>query len=693
MVTINRYVRSLVMCGIVLFFLNLTVPVVTMLIQDKAVDLTGIAYAEEEEDGEEEEEGLDPDALLKEGFAQFPEAIANVDNPNADIAKPDAWNVPMGKFPLFGLSNRDITWIISELHILFASFILGCPLFVLVSEAAGAKKTPTVMKSCAILSTLAGLFAGSVVGMIGEVIMGAHGSVSAACYAGIASGLVVSIMVISGAITEETKMKKGALIGAVVALIVGGISCHDHVAGAVLGLITGLISGIGAVSIMLSRENPQVERLAHECMKVVAVCYSFTALSGGFFLLLLVAYYPSFISWLIRGFNDLTTVWYPIVFVIETMFMYLYYYMWDPMNNTGRKATHLVLGILLNIAGITLLVLMDAPAAFMLTPTKMAGSLKEIAAFGESAWIHNFTWWPLNFHRLVGNLTYGGFVVAFIGALMFLWSDKEEDRAYYDWQGYIGNALGLGFMLPLPIMGYIYAKEVYMYDAAIGMYIMSDRLSMFMLMQGLLIGFLFIGANYYMWISVKRVEGHEKYLTPMKVGFVLLFICSAIWYSPRHFFATMMLEPGMLPAGMTKEAYLAATELPGPLSIFALMQAKNTAATFMVLISLCNYIIYRIACTKGKIVYGKVNPLSQYILVFLVFSDIWLMTLMGAIRELARKNFHVYKVLKDLTVDAYTPTLNHAAKITTVTVWIFFILITGIVWMQLKYVKSHSKGH
>jgi len=532
---------------------------------------------------------------------------------------------------------------------------------------------------------------GAVIGMNGEVTFEAHGAIAGSTLAGASAGLIVSLLIITGFITEDRKITKGLVVGGIVGAIIGFL--FSHTAGAAIGFLSGMITGMATSAIMLAKEQPMLERLAHECTKVIAVCYSFTALTGGFFLILLVAFYPSFTTYLFRIFNNLVTFWYPAVFIIETIFMYLYYYLWDPLNAKDKKGLHIMLGIFLNIAGITLLVLMDAPTAYMTSPTKLEGSLKGIAILTEWDRVNNYTWWGLNFHRMVGNLTYGGFVVAFIGALMYMWSEKEKDRAFYDWQGYIGNALGLGFMLPLPAMGYILSKEIYNYDAAIGMYIMSDRLSMFMLMQGILVGFLFVGANFYMWISIKRVSGHEKYLLPMKIGFILVFICAAIWYSPRHWFATMSIEPGIIPEGMTKAAYIAETELPSHLTVFALMFAKNLAALCMVLVSLINYILYRVACAKGKLEFGKINPLSQYVLIFLAFSDIWLMTWMGAIRSLARRDYHIYKVMKDLTIDAFTPTAAHSAYITTGIVWVFFALITAIVWLQLKYAKSPGKVH
>ena len=247
--------------------------------------------------------------------------------------------------------------------------------------------------------------------------------------------------------------------------------------------------------------------------------------------------------------------------------MYLYYYTWQPLAN--KKGLHITIGILLNVAGISLLLLMNAPTAFMQTPPRVDGSIAGIAQFGEWAWINNFSWWPLNYHRLVGNLTFGGYLVGMIGAFMYLFSSNKEDREYYDWQGYLGNTLGIGFMIPLPAMGYILAKELYSYDASIGMYIMSDRLSMFMLVQAVLIGFLFVGSSFYIYVSMQRIEGADIYLKIVKRTFALIIMAAAIWFTPRHYFATMLLEPGMLPEGMEKTEYLKMVELPGPRSMVA----------------------------------------------------------------------------------------------------------------------------
>ena len=292
--------------------------------------------------------------------------------------------------------------------------------------------------------------------------------------------------------------------------------------------------------------------------------------------------------------------------------------------------------------------------------------------------IATMTWMPLNYHRLVGNGTFGGFMVGIIAAYMYLWSKDKEEKEYYDWVGYMGNFIGVMFMIPLPAMGYIFVREIYQYDATIGMYIMSDRESMFMLMQGLLIGIMFSASNIYMWVSMKRIENAQRFFPAMKLGFILIIIAATIWFTPRRFFATMLPEPGMNDAMV----------LPDTHAWIALMIAKNTAAFALVTVTLINYIFYTIATQTGKIAWGKINPLGPYILIFMGFTDIWLMSWMGVIRELSRMNWHIYKVFKDVTPEKFAPTLAESGVYVTGVVWVFFIIMTAIIWLGIKYPKT-----
>ena len=51
-------------------------------------------------------------------------------------------------------------------------------------------------------------------------------------------------------------------------------------------------------------------------------------------------------------------------------------------------------------------------------------------------------------------------------------------------------------------------------------------------------------------------------------------------------------------------------------------------------------------------------------------------------------NWHIYKVFKDVTPDKFTPALADAGLFVTEVVWGFFLILTAIIWIGIKYPKS-----
>ena len=51
-------------------------------------------------------------------------------------------------------------------------------------------------------------------------------------------------------------------------------------------------------------------------------------------------------------------------------------------------------------------------------------------------------------------------------------------------------------------------------------------------------------------------------------------------------------------------------------------------------------------------------------------------------------NWHIYKVYKDITPEKFTPSLAESGLFVTEIVWIFFIIMTAIIWIGIKYPKS-----
>ncbi|HEX7765207.1 MAG TPA: cytochrome ubiquinol oxidase subunit I [Nitrospira sp.] len=482
------------------------------------------------------------------------------------------------------------------------------------------------------------------------------------------------------------------------------------------------------------KQDPRYDRLAKEVTKVTVILYSMTALTGGLFIFVLLATYPQFTTWLINHFFIVFAVIYPLLFIGETFVLYMYFYTWDAWKG-NKKARHIALGVLLNLIGSITLFVIDGPTSFMNTPVKAEGVSPVEFLATASIWdkMFNYSWMPLNMHRLVGNVTFGGFVAGLIAAYMYMGSTKDEERAYYDWMGFVGNMIGVGALLFLPFMGYLLAYELCDYDASICPYMMADQLSMFFEMQGALIGLIFLASNYYIWLSMKRIEGVEKvrmtviapivmialplvmtkvltdypapdpkslmFLLPMllapailgrfipitvssrtviKIGFLMVVVGNAIWLTPH----------GFVPTGAKLVAEL---ELPSDWNFLALMPAKNSAAFTLVFVTVVNYIIYNRAVTQGTIVWGKIDYASQFVLIFLAFSAIWTMGLMGAVRSLLRKYFHTYNLLPDFTAESFTPTLAYSAwYITGITV-VFYAVVSFAILVTLR--ASHPKEH
>jgi cytochrome d ubiquinol oxidase subunit I len=111
----------------------------------------------------------------------------------------------------------------------------------------------------------------------------------------------------------------------------------------------------------------------------------------------------------------------------------------------------------------------------------------------------------------------------------------------------------------------------------------------------------------------------------------------------------------------------------------------------MVSVTVIDVLMYRNAKSLGETHWGRVHPISQYVLIFLAVTFTWLMGLMGYVRSGLRQHWHVYGVMRDTSVDAFTPTLGFATQVVSATVLLFFLLIGFVFW--LASLSDHKAGH
>ena len=110
------------------------------------------------------------------------------------------------------------------------------------------------------------------------------------------------------------------------------------------------------------------DKMAHEFMKISITAFAVTALLGGLLFFLLLALYPHYIMYLSSIFSPQMVI-YALCFFAESVFLYIYYYGWNAMQGPFSKWLHLCMGLMLNVAGLTLMVLSNAWVTFAMAPS------------------------------------------------------------------------------------------------------------------------------------------------------------------------------------------------------------------------------------------------------------------------------------------------------------------------------------
>src|SRR5580765_2586237 len=474
------------------------------------------------------------------------------------------------------------------------------------------------------------------------------------------------------------------------------------------------------------------DRLAYEFTKLLSVSFSLTATFGAGLTFLLIILYPKFTTYLMGVFSP-TFLPYVGLFFFEAFFLYTYYYGWGKFH----PLVHLGLGFMLNVVGTGIMLIANAWLTFMTSP---AGVSEKGAVINVWQAVHNYTWMPINVHRVIANVAFGGSVAGAYAAVKFLQATTDEERAHYDWMGYIGNFVAISAFLPLPFAGYWLAKEIYAFSQTLGLTMMGGAFSWLFIIQAVLIGMLFLGANYYLWLGMGRVEGVQPLQKFIKYLLAAVTLCFMVWATPRSIIATVSELRAM---GRSTHPVL---------GYFGVMSAKNTAVNILILTTFMSFLLYRrtgktatvswakaghaaqlaifaaaafiviflgvygyfveatvriklsvpqvssvlfamVSITAidvflfrgakrtGEVRWGRIPAVSQYVLIFIAVTFTWLMGLMGYVRSGLRQHWHVYGVMRDRSVDAFTPTLGFATSVVSVTVLMFFVLIGVVFWI------------
>jgi hypothetical protein len=120
------------------------------------------------------------------------------------------------------------------------------------------------------------------------------------------------------------------------------------------------------------------------------------------------------------------------------------------------------------------------------------------------------------------------------------------------------------------------------------------------------------------------------------------------------------------------------------------MVAKALAVTAIIIMTFVTYLLYRRARATGGIAWGRIDPMGQYVLIFIPAVAVYLMGLMGAIRSFTRMDYHVYRAVKDATPYWYTTTLGHSSVVVAIATVLFFVLLAFVFWVGFAVGKAHD---
>ncbi len=507
------------------------------------------------------------------------------------------------------------------------------------------------------------------------------------------------------------------------------------------GVITELIG--------IVKKDSKFDKLSKEFTRLLVFAYSATALWGALLLFLLTTLYPRFWGHMAEIFS--LSMWiYAGLFFFESFTLYLYYYGWERWKTGRAKWGHWGLGLLLNAWGALVMFIANGWLTYMMSPPE--GTTVQGLPDGVTMWnaLANATWMPINIHRLIANAVFGGAIVAAYAAYRFLSSTTDEERAHYDWMGYVGTFIAISTFIVLPFAGYWLGREIYEYNQQMGITMMGGFMSWLWIVQAILIGVLFLAANYYLWTGMGRIPGAERFLPYTKWMLLILIIGWIVWGTPN----TMIVSRGEMAAmGGSRHPFL---------GYLGLMSGKNTAVNVMILTTFLSFMMYQrankiltvtwaktgtlvqglmfglstavvlfygiygymvetivrigfsvyqvlavLSCiigvtiidvfmskgagSRGAIRWGQMPDRSQYAIFVLAVTFTWLMGLMGFARSGIRQHWHVWEVMRDTSDFAATPALGYAANMISACVIIFLSLVAFIFWLGGLAERATSK--
>jgi hypothetical protein len=417
-----------------------------------------------------------------------------------------------------------------------------------------------------------------------------------------------------------------------------------------------------------------------------------------------------------------------VLFVVATLGVYLHHGTWGKLP----APVHLAMGLALSLVGVAIMFVANAWALIVTAPARISDAGSRIRMWDA---ITDPAWMPINLHRLLASLAFAGSVVAVYAAFRCLQSRSDDDRAHYDRMGYVGMLFAVTAFLGLCVASTWLAGGLEGTVHALGVTMMGGAFRWLSVIQAALTGLILVGANFYLWNGVARVEGERGGFGAGKTLAAIVAIGFAVWATPRSILSVTpevpvtSLYPVLGHRGLWSAANLAVNALivitligfllrlragkkpaASRLGVASALQTLiiGAAAAFVLVVGLrghfleapawINDSVYMVVVVLGALVlatlvnlllpqgamlkrsprWGEMPASSQVLLILLGVGFTWLMSLIGYVQSALRPHWSVYGIARDVY---FLPTLGFVAGVAALTTLAFLVVMGFVFWL------------
>ncbi len=423
----------------------------------------------------------------------------------------------------------------------------------------------------------------------------------------------------------------------------------------------------GTESAFLRSRKPRYNRLARSITLFNVILFSAGATFAIAGVLFFISLYPTFAS---EAFH---IYWWPllaeaILFAIEIFFLYTYWFSWDRISNGWHQ--FLGYGYAVSVFFQTLMI--NTLASGMLTPgsdqiTWGSTGLLTMSLASLQSWWFNATTWILQFHRLAAAVSFFGFLLAMLGMFHYLDRKDTASKTYWDLVGSYGLSWGLIGLVFQPLIGITYMFTIFKNQpSAFASIMLGSRAWEMVLMVGLL-SILFITVLVYLYDrkeKILKIPGNERLHRLFRVFIVIAAIAGII-----------LVQPYTMAFGVNPLGY---------------MSYKLVALLVLIAIGAFALGIDLIMLREpGMVEWGALSDTSRSSAILAGVLGIFIVIVMGYVRESARSPWTIYKIIPVPGGQAY-PTPIPAYQIFVV--WAIIIcLVMAIFWFTSRVTAEHPE--